>query len=482
MSRFKSGSIPPPAPSPRPFTSAATVPPPPAFGTGKYSAASPVAANIPQPFAGPARREVTRSIAHKIGLGALCLYLLSYAGFLNESFIVFVGAKPYISLVCGPLAALALFASGDLFRGLRTKTGLLWACMLGLMLLGVPLSVWKSDSLREWLAYSTRIHSMFFFISAAAFTLADCRKLLYANILGGFFVLGLTAAFSKAPEGRLILPQGSFSNPNALALQLLLSASLFTYLIYRKNLGMRIAGLAGLAVALVLIFQTGSRGAFVAVFFSAVALCFIVKRIATRLRLVMVFMLLLFCGLMAALSNPAAVRRLTEVTLITEGPSAEQGDDLYARSSQLARQELLRLSIAYTLSHPLLGVGMNEFGVAVDGDALRAGKRSSWAGTHNSYTQMSAECGIPAALCYIAVIFLSLKSTWKLFREASVSRQGEDPAAMALTLFLALTSVAVATFFYHIAYGYYIPALAGMSVALQMASAKPAASGNRNRA
>ena len=464
MSRFKSDSTSPQAVARRQFVAVATTVPPP----------NPFAPKITPPLAGGPKREITRSVAHKIGLGALCFYLLSYAGFLNESFLVFVGAKPYISLVCGPLAAMALFASGDLFRGLRTKTGVLWACMLALMLIGVPLSVWKTDSLREWLNYSTRIHSMFFFICAAAFTLAHCRKLFYANILGGFFVLALTAAFSKTPEGRLILPEGSFSNPNALALQLLLSASFFTYLVYRGNFGMRVAGVAGVAVALVLIFQTGSRGAFVALFVTAIALCFVVKRLATRLKLALVFLLLGFCGLLAALANPAAVRRLTEVTLITEGPSVEQGDDLYAHSSQMARQELLRLSVVYTLSHPLLGVGMNEFSVAVDGDAQKVGQRSSWAGTHNSYTQMAAECGIPAALCYIAVIFLSLKSNWKLFREASVSPHREETAAMALSLFLALTSMAVATFFYHIAYGYYVPALAGMSVALQMASAKPA--------
>ena len=242
---------------------------------------------------------------------------------------------------------------------------------------------------------------------------------------------------------------------------------------------MRVAGLVGLGIALILILETGSRGAFVAIFVSAIALCIIVRSMATRMKLMLVFLLLTVCGIVAALSDPVAVRRLTAVSLSSEGPSAEGGDDLYARSSQLARQELLEMSVNYTLSHPLLGVGMGQFAVAVDGDARKEGKQSSWAGTHNSYTQMSAECGIPAALCYIAVIFLSIRSNWKLFRQAGDSPRQEDTAAMALSLFLALTSLGVATFFYHNAYGYYIPALAGLSVALQLANAKPPASGLR---
>ena len=479
MSRFKSDSIPPRVPAPQQFAPVATVPPPPSPVREKHPSTSAVAVDLPHPPGGGAKPEIRLSIAHNIGLGALCLYLLSYSGFLNESLLTIVGTKPYISLISGPVAALALFASGSLFRGLRTKIGVLWTCMLMLMLAGVPFSVWKSDSLREWLNYASRVYPIFFFICAAAFTVAHCRKLFYANILGGFFVLALTVAFSTTSASRLILPEGSFSNPNALALQLLLSACFFAYLVYRGNFGLRLAGLAGVATALILIFETGSRGAFAAVFVSAIALCFVVKRMSTRLKLLLVFLLLGFCGFLAALANPAAVRRLTDVSWASEGPSAQQGDDLYARSSQLARQQLLALSVDYTLSHPLLGVGMGEFSVAVDGDAKKVGRRSSWAGTHNSYTQVSAECGIPAALCYIGVILLCIQSNWKLFRETNDSPLGEDSAAMALSLFLALTSLAVTTFFYHIAYGYYVPTLAGLSVALRLASIKTAGTGAR---
>ena len=58
----------------------------------------------------------------------------------------------------------------------------------------------------------------------------------------------------------------------------------------------------------------------------------------------------------------------------------------------------------------------------------------------------------------------------------------KDISAMALALFLALTSLSVATFFYHFAYGYYVPALAGMSVALQLASTEGTGTSARRRA
>ena len=171
-----------------------------------------MAVGWPQPPGGGVQPKLRHSIAHKIGLGALCLHLFAYAGFVNESLELFAGLKPYITLIAGPVVALSLFASGSLFRGLRTKTGVLWAGMLMMMLIGVPFSVWKSDSLREWLSYASRVHPIFFFICAAAFTVVHCRRLFYANILGGVFVLALTVVFSKTHAGRLVIPRLFFQS------------------------------------------------------------------------------------------------------------------------------------------------------------------------------------------------------------------------------------------------------------------------------
>jgi O-antigen ligase len=79
-----------------------------------------------------------------------------------------------------------------------------------------------------------------------------------------------------------------------------------------------------------------------------------------------------------------------------------------AIGSQVQRQELFKKSLYITITHPLLVVGPDQFAVAVAGDSAKQGVHSPSLGTHNSYTQVSSECGIPAFICWCAVLVLLL--------------------------------------------------------------------------
>jgi len=60
-----------------------------------------------------------------------------------------------------------------------------------------------------------------------------------------------------------------------------------------------------------------------------------------------------------------------------------------ASLSAQQRKELLFKSLKVTVRHPLFGVGPGNFEVV----------SGAWDVTHNSYTQISAEGGIPAFFC-----------------------------------------------------------------------------------
>jgi O-antigen ligase len=128
---------------------------------------------------------------------------------------------------------------------------------------------------------------------------------------------------------------------------------------------------------------------------------------------------------------------------------------------------LLEQSLAYALTHPLFGVGPGQFGAAVAADMAREGKRANWLGTHNSYTEVASECGLPAFFLYTAVIFLALRSNLRIFRRAS--NDDSATAALAFCLFAATLVYAIDTFFFHVAYSSYLPVIAGMSVSLRLA-------------
>src|SRR5713226_2873952 len=105
-------------------------------------ASPPVAVRVSP--ATPVEPIVNRNFLHIIGFGALVLYVFSLASFLNETFIARFGIKPYLTMITGPVVVLALAASGSILLGLRSKIGVFWGLYLACMLVGAPLSVWKS--------------------------------------------------------------------------------------------------------------------------------------------------------------------------------------------------------------------------------------------------------------------------------------------------------------------------------------------------
>jgi O-antigen ligase len=118
----------------------------------------------------------------------------------------------------------------------------------------------------------------------------------------------------------------------------------------------------------------------------------------------------------------------------------------------------------------LFGVGPGQFAVAAAGDAAKNGTRANWLGTHNSYTEIASECGLPAFFLYVAVIVVTLRSNFRIFRRTAHLAEYQDLSALAFCIFSATLVYAICTFFFHIAYSSYLPSIAGMSVALRLAT------------
>ncbi len=415
--------------------------------------------------ASAAARTEHKNFLQSIGYFALVIYIFSWASYINEISIAYFGIKPYLTMITGPVAALALLAGGSMMRGFKTRVGFYWTALLVWMLIGAPFSVWRSDTLKNLLDYGPKVHIIFFLMCAALFTVKDCRVMIYANLAGGFILVALCFMVGKIDASRFVIPSGSFLNPNALALQLLVAACLFIMLVMHRNMLVRIIGLVGIGTSLPFILKTASRGSFVAILAVLVALFFTVQRTA-RFKMVIAVMVLAVPALMVV--PPTALNRIVNIAIMSE---QQTEDETYALSSQLSRQELLKESLKYTVTHPIFGVGTGEFGAAVWGDGQKAGIRTAWAGTHNTFTQISAECGIPALIFYTAVVFLCIRMNRRLYKATRGDRAMEDISSIALTLYLTMVAFAVNTFFFHTAYGYYLSTLAGLSVALQFASA-----------
>jgi O-antigen ligase len=93
-----------------------------------------------------------------------------------------------------------------------------------------------------------------------------------------------------------------------------------------------------------------------------------------------------------------------------------------------------------------------------------------WLGTHNTYTQISSECGIPALLFYLAVIGLCLRSNFRIYLRTRDRPAAHQLAGMSRCLLAGMLVYAVSAFFFHMAYSAYLPTLAGFTAALQLAA------------
>jgi len=105
--------------------------------------------------------------------------------------------------------------------------------------------------------------------------------------------------------------------------------------------------------------------------------------------------------------------------------------------------------------------------VAEDKDAIKAGRRhGSWQGTHNSYTQVSSECGIPALIFYVMAVVFALRKTHKIYGQTRGDPRLQDIANVALGLNYALIVFAVTILFDYIAYTSMLSVFGGLSAAL----------------
>jgi O-antigen ligase len=138
-----------------------------------------------------------------------------------------------------------------------------------------------------------------------------------------------------------------------------------------------------------------------------------------------------------------------------------------ATSSTQSRRQLLKHSLLFTMHHPLFGVGPGMFVVADDAYMKSLGARKGqWLGTHNSYTQVSSEMGIPALLFYLAAVFLSVVGPLQVYRKTRGDPRLEEMGTLALGLHYTMVIYAVTVLFEHIAYTLMLPTFGGCVAAL----------------
>jgi O-antigen ligase len=274
-------------------------------------------------------------------------------------------------------------------------------------------------------------------------------------------ILLMTVAFQSQLEGRDDTAYGTLSNPNDLALHLLL---LIPFAVFAMKSGSllswkTIVCAPAVLFALIRIIRTGSRSGLLSIV-ACLVILFVIGKLTTKLKM------LGAVGLIVAIALafvPSSV--LLRYATVFNGTSYDEGMSTGERSaveSTRARKMLFEESVRLTMEHPLFGVGPGIFSAALAGEQEKEGKIQTWHEAHNSFTQISSEAGIPAFALYAAILLYCMKRTISIYRRARRDPNRLVISQMAGTLAVSLLIFGIGATFGTYSYTIHLPVLAGL--------------------
>jgi len=402
------------------------------------------------------------TLFHSIAFATLIVFLLVAFSRVNEFIPI-----PYAVRVPMALCFSAAFLSGGVFRAMLSRPGIILLALTFWLCVSLPFSVWKGGSFalltERWITSLL----VFIVISGAINSFAQCRKAMYAMAAASALIMFLSFLFGGGE--RLSLAWGTLGNPNDFAAFLLLGTPFCLYVFFdQRRLILKFLALASVAGILVLALRSGSRAGFVTMLAMAVVM-FWKLSLVNKIKLMVI--VLLTAPLIVASIPRAIWQRLTTFGQAESEQIVDNPDLAAATASYWARRKLALDALELTLRNPLLGVGPGQFAPAAAGMAASRGEFALWRETHNTYLQVSSECGLPALALFLALLGYCFRSMSAVRRMASRSPSLLPAFTMASAVYFAVSIYAFVGLFGSYAYTILLPAYAAFAEAISRTSA-----------
>lgn len=401
-----------------------------------------------------------------LGFWAMLIYVFARFSLISEILTYGVKFKIPIILVIGPAAVLLTFMTGGFRRFLLARPSYYVVGFMAWLVFVIPFATWRGGSFDLLKNAFMTDFSMYFMIVGLCLTWEHFSRLAYAIALGGAIDFLATRVYGMEDSGRFFMSFGTLMNPNDLATHLLITLP-FCLMMFRSggqfSAWKPLAGLGGILMIFT-IFKTGSRGSLVALM-GVVVYAFLTAPLSKKVALAIAAC---FTALVLSFILPSTTI-MRYATIFWDNPDvrADQVEDYReAMGSQEARKNLLIDSVKTTLTHPLFGVGPGDYSSADAALKHAEGKRAPWQVTHNSYTEVSSEAGIPALIFFLGILITSYRLAWSVQKQTKADPKLHHFATAAYTLQLALVGFAVNIFFSAVSYKYYLPVLAALCCVL----------------
>lgn len=400
----------------------------------------------------PARSARSRSDIAAGAHVALLLFLAIYFA-RPEDWIPGLSHAP-VAKLAGVLVLIALLTSLQRVpRRLSREVLYLGLLIVQLAAASLLSPVWRGGAMQATLAFA-KVGLIVLVMAVAVNTAKRLRQVIFIQAASVGVVAAVAVWKHHAMGGRLEGSLGAYyTDPNDLALAMLITLPLCLALLFLSRSKIRKAGwMAVVLTMLYTVFLTGSRGGFLAL---VAATAVFLWEFAVRGKRHYLLAVALIAGVILFQFSSGTLMGRLRSTLDDGADRAEAYD-----SAQI-RQHLLWRSVELTMQHPLFGVGPGNFP-----------ELANWYVTHNSFTQMSAEGGIPAIVLYVLILWYGFKN---LRRTKQLARGQGESRLWARALLASLIAYCVGSTFLSAAFEYFPYILVAYTTALFAIARKTAA-------
>ncbi len=360
----------------------------------------------------------------------------------------------YIMYLFGIPSLLGIILAGGIQQAFRGRPPWFWTGYALWLIAAIPFSTWKGGSLDTVLGFLKVEFPMLFVLGGLAVTWRECRRILHVIAFGAMVCLasGWLMRKETGNSTRLSLELGTMGNANDFAAHLLIVLPFLLWVALTSKVTLlRILALAGVGTGYYMVLMSGSRGASLAL---AASILFVLLWAPGRWRVVLLVGAPVVIAILVSVVPMQIWMRIFSFS--TDAPDTV----IEAAESMQLRQILLRRSLMDTLSHPVFGVGPAQFS-NFEGELIK-----SWRVPHNTFTEISSECGVPALILYLGGIISSFSLFGSTYRRARRLKLHIDIRNGAFCAMLAMLGYVVSSAFLSLAYMFYLPAMGGLAVAL----------------
>jgi O-antigen ligase len=363
----------------------------------------------------------------------------------------------HLGKITGTLTLVALvFCFRDIRWQVPREIVLLLLLTLQLWLTVPFSSVWRRGAFNYMLGFSTFLPVVFVMYIAVR-SMPRLRGVLLLQS-ASVAAIAVTSLFAAATPGDRLQGaiSGIYGNSNDLALIIDLTLPLcFAFALSARDVWKKVVWAIVMIFMTYAVLLTASRAGALSL---AVAVTVCIWRLGVKDRRFYVLLLVPVVLLTVWLLGGKSLERRIE---LSDTDSSNMHILSETEGSTLQRQSLLVESLKVTAQHPLLGIGPGNFEIV----------SGVWRVTHNTYTQMSSEGGIPAFILYVLILWCAVTNLRAVRKLRTATG---DLRVFSIALEASVYTYLVGSFFASVGYQLYPYCMVAYTTAFRLIAAKTA--------